>query len=141
MVDFSRNLTYADAGPKTNGIELLSCVTCIIGERDVADTSQTSPNYLAAVDAMDADMLALCFADNALVHDEDRDYRGLGSIRSWMQKTQTKYKYVMKPLDALVGEETVKLRARLTGDFPGSPIDLDYTFTLANDKITTLEIG
>ena len=51
MVDFSRNLTYADAGPKTNGIELLSCVTCIIGERDVADTSQTSPNYLAAVDA------------------------------------------------------------------------------------------
>jgi len=29
----------------------------------------------------------------------------------------------------------------LTGDFPGSPVDLDYTFTLASDKITSLEIG
>ena len=86
-------------------------------------------------------MLALCFADNALVHDEDRDYRGLGSIRSWMQKTQTKYKYVMKPLDALVGEETVKLRARLTFFFNDTATTQIYTFTLANDKITTLEIG
>ena len=98
-------------------------------------------NYLAAVEAKDADMLALCFADDALVHDEGRDYRGLDAIRSWKQETQTKYKYVMMPLDASVSQKTVKLRARLTGDFPGSPVDLDYTFTLTNDKITSLEIG
>jgi ketosteroid isomerase-like protein len=98
-------------------------------------------NYLAAVEAKDTDMLALCFADDVLVHDEGRDYRGLDAIRSWKQETQTKYKYVMKPLDASVSQKTVKLRARLTGDFPGSPVDLNYTFTLANDKITTLEIG
>jgi len=97
--------------------------------------------YLAAVEAKDTDMLALCFADDALVHDEGRDYRGLDAIRSWKQETQTKYKYVMKPLDASVSQKTVKLRARLTGDFPGSPVDLDYTFTLTNDKITSLEIG
>ena len=97
--------------------------------------------YLAAVEAKDTDMLALCFADDALVHDEGRDYRGLDAIRSWKQETQTKYKYVMKPLDASVSQKTEKLRARLTGDFPGSPVDLDYTFTLANDKITSLEIG
>jgi ketosteroid isomerase-like protein len=98
-------------------------------------------NYLAAVEAKDTDMLALCFADDALVHNEGRDYRGLDAIRSWKQETQTKYKYVMKPLDASGSQNTVKLRARLTGDFPGSPVDLDYTFTLANDKITSLEIG
>jgi hypothetical protein len=98
-------------------------------------------NYLAAVEAKDTDMLALCFADDALVHDEGLDYRGLDAIRSWKQETQTKYKYVIKPLDASVSGNTVKLRARLTGDFPGSPVDLDYTFTLANDKITSLEIG
>jgi len=33
--------------------------------------------YLAAVKAKNADMLALCFADDARVHDENRDYRGL----------------------------------------------------------------
>jgi hypothetical protein len=47
----------------------------------------------------------------------------------------------MEPIDASVSGKTVKLRARLTGDFPGSPVDLDYTFTLAHDKITSLEIG
>jgi hypothetical protein len=97
--------------------------------------------YLAAVEAKDTDMLALCFADDALVHDEGRAYRGLDAIRSWKQETQTKYKYRVEPLDASVSGKTVKLRARLTGDFPGSPVDLDYTFRLANDKITSLEIG
>jgi hypothetical protein len=45
----------------------------------------------------------------------------------------------MEPLDASVSENIVKLRARLTGDFPGSPVELNYTFTV-KDKITSLEI-
>jgi hypothetical protein len=96
--------------------------------------------YLAAVKAKDADMLALCFAGDARVYDENRDYRGLDAIRAWKQETDAKYRYVMEPLDASVSENTVKLRARLTGDFPGSPVELDHTFTLANDKIASLEI-
>jgi hypothetical protein len=40
-------------------------------------------------------------------------------------------------LHASVSEKTMKLRSRLTGDCPG---ELDYTFTLANDKITSLVI-
>ena len=96
--------------------------------------------YLAAEKAKDADMLALCFADDALVHDEGRDHRGLDAIRAWKREADAKYQYVMEPLDAAVGEKTVRLRARLTGNFPGSPIELTYTFTLANDKIASLEI-
>ena len=107
----------------------------------LAKLPQPVVNYLAAVTAKDTQMFARCFTDDALVHDEGRAYRGLDAIRSWKQETQTKYKYVMKPLDASVSQKTVKLRVRLTGDFPGSPVDLDYTFTLANDKITSLEIG
>ena len=96
--------------------------------------------YLAAVKAKDVDMLALCFADDARVHDENSDCRGLDAIRAWKQETDAKYRYVMDPLDASVSENTVKLRARLTGNFPGSPVELDYTFMLANDKISLLEI-
>jgi SnoaL-like domain len=96
--------------------------------------------YLAAVQAKDVDMLALCFADDARVHDENSDYRGLDAIKAWKRETDAKYRYVMEPLDASVSENTVKLRARLTGDFPGSPVELDYTFLLANDKISSLEI-
>jgi ketosteroid isomerase-like protein len=96
--------------------------------------------YLAAVKARDADMLALCFADDAVVHDEDRDYRGLDAIKSWKQETDAKYRYVAEPLGVSVDGNIVRLRARLTGDFPGSPVELDYIFTLANDKIISLEI-
>ena len=63
------------------------------------------------------------------------------AIRSWKKETQTKYKYVIEPPDASVSGKTVKLRARLMGNFPGSPADLEYTFTFANGKITSLEIG
>ncbi len=37
-------------------------------------------------------------------------------------------------LHASVSENTVKLRARLTGDFPGSPVELDFMFMLAHTK-------
>ena len=96
--------------------------------------------YLAAEKAKNPEMLASCFASDALVHDEGLDYRGIDAIKSWKQKADAKYQYIMEPLDASVNEKTVKLRARLTGNFPGSPAELNFTFTLANDKITSLEI-
>jgi hypothetical protein len=96
--------------------------------------------YLAADDAKDTTALAGYFADDALVHDEDRDYRGLDAIRAWKQEVQAKYRYVLEPIEASVSDETVKLHARLTGDFPGSPAEVEYTFTLAGDKIAALEI-
>jgi hypothetical protein len=96
--------------------------------------------YVAADKAKDLELVARCLADDALVHDEERDYRGIDAIKAWKQQADAKYQYVMEPLDASVSDETVKLHARLTGDFPGSPVEVDYTFTLANDKITSLEI-
>jgi hypothetical protein len=96
--------------------------------------------YLAAEKAKNPEMLAFCFTTDALVHDEGRDHRGLEAIQSWKRKAEATYQYVLEPLSASVGEKTVKLRARLTGNFPGSPVELDFTFTLANDKITSLDI-
>jgi hypothetical protein len=96
--------------------------------------------YLAADKANDLDLVARCFADDALVHDEDHDYRGLEAIKAWKREATAKYQYVVEPLNVSVNGETVDLRARLTGNFPGSPVEVDYTFTLANDKITLLEI-
>ena len=96
--------------------------------------------YLAAVDAKDADMLALCFSKEAVVHDEGGEYRGLDAIKTWGEETQRKYKYAMEALDALVTGNIVRVRAKVTGSFPGSPVELDYLFTLANDKIISLQI-
>ena len=97
-------------------------------------------SYLAAEKAKDADRLAESFADDAWVHDEGHIHRGRDAIRSWKREADTKYGYVMEPLEASVGDKVVKLRARLTGNFPGSPVELNHTFTVENDQITSLEI-
>jgi hypothetical protein len=96
--------------------------------------------YLAAVNAKDADMLASCFAEEAVVHDEGGEYRGLDAIKSWGEETQRKYKYAMEALDTLVSGNTVRVRAKVTGSFTGSPIELDYLFSLTDDKIISLKI-
>ncbi len=98
-------------------------------------------NYLEAEKAKDADRLAGCFAADGLVHDEGHDYRGVEAIAAWKKEADAKYRFVMEPLEASVNGKAVKVRARLSGNFPGSPVELDHRFTLAGDKISSLEIG
>jgi len=45
-----------------------------------------------------------------------------------------------EPLSASCAGASATVLARLTGSFPGSPIELTYTFGLAGDRIATLEI-
>jgi len=98
-------------------------------------------NYLAADKAKDPERVARCFTSDARVHDEQHDYRGTAAIKSWKQDSIGKYEYTVEPLDASVLDDTVHLRARLSGTFPNSPVELNYTFKLANEKIAALEIA
>jgi ketosteroid isomerase-like protein len=93
--------------------------------------------YLAADAQRDLDKLSQCFAKDATVNDEHREYQGLDSIKSWKARSAAR---VVEPLRAAVTEKNVRLHARLTGDFPGSPAELDYIFVLANGKIASLDI-
>ncbi len=96
--------------------------------------------YLAAEVAKDADAISCCFTEDGSVYDEGRDYRGRDSIRQWKQEVDTKYRYVLQPINVQTHGDKVTVRARLTGEFPGSPIELDDIFSLSNDKIASLEI-
>src|SRR4249919_3677339 len=96
--------------------------------------------YLAAAEEKNSNKLAECFAENAVVHDEGGTYRGRDAIKAWSEETQGKYKYTMDVLDASVTGNTVRLRTKITGSFSGSPVELDYLFMLANDKIASLKI-
>lgn len=97
-------------------------------------------DYLAAEQAKDAEQLSLCFTVDGLVHDEGRDYRGRAAILQWKQAAEKRYRYTMQPLSAHTHGNEVTVRARLTGDFPGSPAELNFFFKLSNDKIVSLEI-
>jgi hypothetical protein len=96
--------------------------------------------YLAAEEKKDADALSRCFTEDGTVHDEGQDYHGRDLIRRWKQAADAKYRYVLQTVYVQTFENLVIVRARLTGKFPGSPVELDHIFKLSNDKIVSLEI-
>ena len=104
------------------------------------DVPEPVAAYLAAEEAKDADALSCCFTEDGTVRDEGQDYHGRDSIRQWKQAADAKYRYVLQAVNAQMHGDKVTVRARLTGQFPGSPIELDHIFKLSNDNISSLEI-
>ena len=96
--------------------------------------------YLAAEKAKDSERLAQCFGEDAVVRDEGREHRGVAAIKAWHRDVNAKFPYVVEPLGASVSGRTVVVRARVTGDFPGSPIVPGFHFTLSGDRIESLEV-
>jgi hypothetical protein len=96
--------------------------------------------YLRAEATSNVEKLADCFAPDAVVRDEGRTIQGLDAIRAWKTEAKAKYQYSVQPLHVVQNQATVEMRARLTGQFPGSPIEVTYRFVLANGKIASLEI-
>jgi hypothetical protein len=96
--------------------------------------------YFSAEDTADIDVLERCFEPNAVVRDEGQVVRGLDAIRAWKLDARAKYQYRVEPLSASCEGATATVLARLTGSFPGSPVELTYSFGLVGDKIASLEI-
>ena len=95
--------------------------------------------YFAA-DTSDANAVARCFSESAVVIDERREHRGRPAITRWKAEATAKYHYTSEPLAVDVSGPEVTVTARVTGDFPGSPVDLRYRFTLEGATIARLEI-
>ena len=96
--------------------------------------------YFAA-DTTGAEAVAQCFTDGAVVIDERQEYRGRTAIARWKTEASAKFRYTVDRLGAHVSGNQTTVTGRVTGDFPGSPVDLQYRFTLEGDKIARLEIA
>lgn len=95
--------------------------------------------YFAA-DKEDGEAVARCFTEGAVVKDEGRTYRGRAAIRQWKEDVSTRWQYTSEPFACGQRDGTVVVTSRLTGTFPGSPVDLRFFFVLEGDKIASLEI-
>ena len=95
--------------------------------------------YFAA-DRADASAVAECFTENGVVVDEKHTYTGRQAIRLWKESATTRYKYTSKPIACEEQDGKTVVTSRLTGDFPGSPVDLRYVFELDGDRIASLKI-
>ena len=84
---------------------------------------------------------AECFAANAVVRDEKRSIEGIPAIVNWKQESHLKYAYTAEPLSIIEDEGKHRVVVKVSGQFPGSPLNLTYVFRLVNNKISYLEIS
>ena len=96
-------------------------------------------NYFNA-DLANSDAVAKCFTDNAYVKDENHTYQGQAAIKQWKTDSSKKYKYISEPFSIEDKAGKTIVTSKLTGNFPGSPVNLNYIFCLEDDKIASLEI-
>jgi len=81
-----------------------------------------------------------CFSENAVVRDEGETLHGRKAIEDWIAKTIEKYKFHFNPLRIKGNDPEVVVSVEVSGTFDGSPVTLDYHFTIESDKISSLTI-
>ena len=96
--------------------------------------------YITAENEDDGAAVANCFAENAIVRDEGRTMVGLAAIQQWKRETKQKYHHTIAPLASVQKDGKTVVTSRLTGDFPGGSVDVQFIFEIASDRIISLEI-
>ena len=96
--------------------------------------------YFAAENAGDPASLDGCLCADASVLDEGRTHAGLAAIKRWKAETKGKYGHTVQPLRSEDRNGMVVVESRVSGNFPGSPVTLEFSFILSGGKIATLEI-
>lgn len=102
----------------------------------------TLPEPIAAYFAAEhnPEALARCFTAHAVMKDDGHTHTGVAAIQAFMAAASAKYSATTVPF-ALAREDGLQLvRAQVTGNFPGSPVDLSYRFRLERGLIASLEV-
>lgn len=98
-------------------------------------------DYFRHDNAHDADAVARCFSADAEVRDEGQVHQGREAIRSWKRATSERYGASARPVACSATPAGWLVAAEVTGNFPGSPLQIAFDFTVDEDAITALTIG
>lgn len=101
---------------------------------------QLIATFVQAKNAHNSNAVIACFADNAIVHDEGQEICGTAAIKKWIDASIEKYQDTLDATNLVVQEKETVLTAQVSGTFDGSPIPLDFHFTINDGKITMLSI-
>jgi hypothetical protein len=106
----------------------------------VVDEAEPIAAYFAAEERDDAGAVARCFVEAGVVRDEGGTFEGRQAIEQWHRDTKKKYHHTVEPLGSVEKDGATMVTTRVAGNFPGSPIELGYSFRLQSGKIASLEI-
>ena len=100
--------------------------------------------HIAAVNAFDEDAIVATFADDALVNDAHREFRGLAAIRRWVAREMVGDRVTIEVTEVLdhYGDTIVVGRYDGTYDktnLPGELIMSNY-FSVRDGKIVSLAV-
>ena len=98
--------------------------------------------YLEAANTRDTSTVAQWFAEDANVFDDGGHLVGTAAIAHWMQDTARRYQPRVEVLNVQHRTGKILVRNVVSGNFPGSPLELRYTFRLIEQgKISRLDIS
>lgn len=97
-------------------------------------------DLVTAQNNFDSAAYANCFSETAVVFDEGNTHRGRNEIEHWIDDANKRYKAVMEPVEFEENESKIILKAKVSGNFPGSPIVMTYHVQTANELIQSLKI-
>jgi hypothetical protein len=86
--------------------------------------------YFDLAPLADTDAYFAQFAHDANVEDEGHDHHGLDAIRAWRHDVPS-VAYAVR--EVTNDGSTHVARAEISGDFPGSPVELSFRFDFAAD--------
>ena len=117
----------------------MSNTTTVAGLEGVPDVIR---RYFALDADREIDSIVALFSDGATVVDEGETREGTAAIRAWQTGPASQYTYTTDVLGtAAVTADRFVVTGRLTGNFPGSPVNLRFAFRVERGKIASLEIA
>lgn len=105
-----------------------------------ATPSKLIDGLVEAINAHDEEHLAACFSHQATVRDGGLEYRGLSAIRRWIREAFDRYALHVNVIAVSGQGKTWFFHARVSGNFEGSPVQLEHSVTIEDGKIANLEI-
>ncbi|KHK64691.1 MULTISPECIES: nuclear transport factor 2 family protein [Pseudomonas] len=108
----------------------------------VSSLAPAIAGYIAAANARDSSAVTRFFAEDANVFDEGNHRVGTQAIAQWMEDTAQRYQPRVQVLNVQQRTGKVLVHNLISGTFPGSPLELRYTFRLDEQgKISRLDIS
>lgn len=109
-------------------------------EQTITSEVPAAVSAFLATPFTEAEAVARCFADDAVVHDEGTDHVGVGAIRAWAGAVGAAVEFTRAVREVRrVGAATV-VGIEVAGPFAGSPVRLHHHFTVDGDRIAALTI-